>query len=573
MASGLGLVQTGIGAASLLGGGGTNTQYQPTYNAMNEVLMSSVDIQSEIYKNQLQLTNEAFSTNMGLNDAQYKNLISQLVYDKTAQHSQLLSETIQNEAMTNQAETTLEMQRLGEVYSREAQRVATNMEYVNTIESLNNAQMLRDMSGANREREFQSSLSQGISQGKDIQANYDLTKQNQLLERDKLGVQYQGLSSQEKANTLAGDKAGTDFASNLANLSNARSGVESVQAQKLAGVEAQRQALMIDFLKKSNQDTMQLANQITQASSRGNVDTQGMVDTNTRNSILDKNDFLTRQNANAQMGTSVGFANSEANSANANIQQQQELAQQLYLQQMQQVGLQNEAVNQGRQSLDVQQKQMGLGEQASANQFNADQRRQQGQMGSLMNTNMQNVIQQDLAPYLQAQMSQRQAEQGRNLSNQSQDVNAMLQDYGYDVQKLGIDYSRQQDAQALIDYQRMIDSQYALNSQSANASYLTSMGNAYAQNASQQSQLGSAYSGGINQIASQVQNTPRAQTSSGGGFNWQGLGQLASQGYGLLSGGGGGQPANNYSLSSQTLPRYDASLYQPVGNSYSGFFS
>jgi hypothetical protein len=117
----------------------------------------------------------------------------------------------------------------------------------------------------------------------------------------------------------------------------------------------------------------------------------------------------------------------------------------------------------------------------------------------------------------------------------------------------------------------MINSQYALNTQAADASYLTGMGAAYAQNASQQSQLGSGYSAGINQVSSQIQNTPRLSQSSGGGFNWQGLGQLAGQFGGLLSGGGGSSTQPSHSLSNQRLPQYDASLYQPVGNSYSGF--
>jgi hypothetical protein len=571
MASGMGVIQTGIGAASLLGGGGTTTQYNPTYDAMNEVLMSSVDIQEQIYKNQLQLTNDAFSTNLGLQDAEHKRLISQLVYDKTAQQTQLLSEAIQNEAMTNQAETTLEMQRLGEVYAREAQKVATNMEYVNTIEALNNTKMLREQSGATRENQFQINLKQGISEGKDLQANYDLTKQNQALERDKLGVQYANLSTQEKANVLAGDKAGAGFASDLATLSKARSDVNTAQSQKLASVEAQKQSLMLDFLKQGNQDVIGLANKVAQMSSKGNVDTQSMSDAVNRAQIGNEDNYLTRQNAQAQFGTQIGQVNSEASAANANIQQQQELAQQLYLQQLQQLGLQNENLQQSRIGLDVQQKQMGLGEQSAQNQFNSAQSQQQGQIGSLMNTNMQNIIQQDLAPYLQAQLAQRQVEQQRNLASQSQGVNSMMQDYGYDVQKLGLDYSRQQDAQSLKDYQNMINSQYALNSQAANASYLTGLGNAYAQNASQQSQLGSGYSAGINQVASQVQSTPRFQQPSGqGGFNWQGLGQLASQGYGLLS-SGGSQPTT-YGMSNQRLPAYDASLYQPIGQSYSGIY-
>ena len=568
----MGIVQAGMGAASLFGGGGTATQYNPTYDAMNETLMSSVDIQSQIYQNQLQLTNDSFSTNLGLQDAEHKRLISQLTYDKTAQQTQLLSEAIQNEAMTNQAETTLEMQRLGEVYAREAQKVATNMEYTNTIDALNNAKMLREQSGANRENQFQLDLEQGISQGKDIQANYELLKQNQVLERENLGVQYANLSTQEKANILAGDKAGTGFANDLATLAKARSDVDTAQSQRLAGVEAQKQSLMMDFLKQGNQDVLQLANKVAQMSSKGNVDTQSMTDATARVQLGSQEGYLTRRNANSQFGTQIGQANNEAYASNANIKQQQELAQQLYAQQLQQIGLQGENLQQNRQSLDVQQQQAGLNEQASANQFNTAQTQQQGQMGSLMNTNMQNVIQQDLAPYLQAQLAQRQAEQQRNLATQSQGVNSMLQDYGYDVQKLGLDYSRQQDAQSLKDYQNMINSQYALNTQAANASYLTGMGNAYAQNASQQSQLGSAYSAGVNQVGSQVQNTPRMQQSSGGGFNWQGLGQLASQGYGLLSGGSSGGNSTQYQISNQTLPQYDASLYQPTGNSYSGIF-
>lgn len=573
MSSGLGIVQAGLGTASLFGGGGTTTHYNPTYDAMNETLMSSLDIQEQIYKSQLELTNQAFSTNLGLGDAEHKRLISQLAYDKTAQQTQLLSQAMQNEAMTTQAETTLEMQRLGEVYAREAQRVAVNMEYTNTIDALNNAQSLRDKSGALRESQFQINLGQGIQSGKDIQANYDLAKKQQGLERDNLSIQYANMSTQEKANMLEGDRLGTGFAADLANLSKARSSVESQQAQQLSSVEAQKQSLMLDFLKKGNQEVQQLANKVAQMSSRGNADTQTMSDATTRTQIGSEDDFLTRQNAQSQFGTQVGFANSEANAANANIKQQQELAQQLYMQQMQQLGLQGENLEQGRKSLDVRQQGLGLNEQAQAQQFQSAQANQQSQMSSLMNTNMQNVIQQDLAPYLQAQLAQRQAEQQRNLATGSFDVNDMLQDYGYDVQRLGLDYSKQQDAQSLKDYQNMINSQYALNTQAADASYLTGMGAAYAQNASQQSQLGSGYSAGINQVSSQIQNTPSLSQSSGGGFNWQGLGQLANQFGGLLSGGGSSSTQPSHSFSSQRLPQYDASLYQPVGNSYSGFFN
>jgi len=573
MASGLGLVQTGIGAASLLGGGGTTTQYQPTYDAMNEVLMSSVDIQSEIYKNQLQLTNDAFSTNLGLGDAEYKRLITQLVNDKSAQQNQLMSEAIQNQALTKQAELTLEMGRYQQTFEQEAQKLVANQEYTNTIDSLRNNQTLREMSGVNRQNQYNIDVGNIQRQGKDIQASYDITKKGQGLERDRLNLEYQGLSTQERNLGLAKDKAGLAYTNDVLNLEKSRKDVDNQKMQQLNAVESQRQNLMYEFLSKENKDIHALANKVAQMSSNSNVDTQGITDTANRNSILNPDDFNTRQQANAQMGTQIGIANNTARGANEQLDAQGQLSNLAYQQQLQQLGLQGEGISQARQGLGVQDSQMGLNNRQAELQYQNAMYQNQGQAGSLMNTNMQNIIQQDIAPYIQSQMAQRQAEQRLNLQQKSGEVGSNMSEYGYDLSKLGIDYSKQQDAQALADYMRMIDSQYAMNSQAANASYLTGMGNAYAQNASQQSQLGSAYSGGINQIASQVQNTPRVQTSSGGGFNWQGLGQLASQGYGLLSGGGGGQPANNYSLSNQTLPRYDASLYQPVGNSYSGFFN
>jgi hypothetical protein len=573
MASGLGIVQAGMGAASLLGGGGTTTQYVPTYDAMNEVLMSSVDIQSEIYKNQMQLTNDAFSTNLGLGDAEYKRLITQLVNDKSAQQNQLMSEAIQNQALTQQAELTLEMGRYQQTFEQEAQKLVANQEYTNTIDTLRNNQTLREMSSINRQNQYNLDIGNIQRQGKDIQAGYDLMKKGQGLERDKLNLEYQGLSTQERNLMLAKDKAGLSYTNDVLNLENSRKGVDNQKMQQLNAVESQRQNLMYDFLSKENKDIRALANRVAQMSSNGNVDTQGITDTANRNSILNPDDFNVRQQANAQMGTQIGLANNAARGANEQLDAQGQLSNQAYQQQLQQLGLQGEGINQARQGLGVQDSQMGLNNQQAELQYQAAMNQNKGQLGSLMNTNMQNVINQDLAPYLQAQLAQRQADQRLNLQQKSGEVGANMSEYGYDLSKLGINYSKQQDAQALADYMRMIDSQYAMNSQAANASYLTGLGNAYAQNASQQSQLGSAYSGGINQIASQVQNTPRMQTSGGGGFNWQGLGQLASQGYGLLSGGGSSQPANNYSLSNQTLPRYDASLYQPVGNSYSGFFN
>ena len=572
MSSGLGIVQTGIGAASLLGGGGTTTQYNPTYDAMNEVLLSSVDIQDQIYQSQLQLTNDAFSTNLGLGDAEYKRLITQLVNDKSAQQNQLISEATQNQALTQQAELSLEMNKYQQTFALEAQKLSANQEYTNTIDALRNSQKLREMSGENRQNQFNIDIGNVSRQGKDIQASYDLTKKSQGLERDKLNLEYQGLSTQERNLILAKDKAGLSYTSDVLNIEKSRKDVDNQKMQQLNAVEAQRQDLMYNFLSKENKDVRDLANRVTQMSSNGNVDTQGIVDTANRNSILNQNDFNARQQANAQMGTQIGVANNTARSAYEQLNAQSQLSNQAYQQQLQQLGLQGEGINQARQGLGVQGSQMGLNNQQSELQFQSAMNQNRGQVSSLMNTNLQNVIQQDLAPYLQAQLAQRQAEQQLNLQQKSGEVSSTMNDYAYDLSKLGINYSKQQDAQSVLDYMKMIDSQYAMNSQAANASYLSGLGNAYAQNASQQSQLGSAYSAGVNQVGSQLQGGQRIQQPSGGGFNWQGLGQLASQGYGLLSGGSSGGNSPQYQISKQTLPQYDASLYQPTGNSYSGIF-
>lgn len=572
MAAGLGVIQTGIGAASLLGGGGTTTQYNPTYDAMNEVLMSSVDIQDQIYQSQLQLTNDAFSTNLGLGDAEYKRIITQLVNDKSAQQNQLMSEAIQNQALTQQAELSLEMGRYQQTFEQEAQKLVANQEYTNTIDALRNNQMLREMSGINRQNQYNLDIGNIQRQGKDIQASYDLTKKSQGLERDKLNLEYQGLSTQERNLGLAKVKAGLSYTSDVLNLEKSRRDVDNQKMQQLNAVEAQRQDLMYNFLSKENKDIRALANRVAQMSSNGNVDTQGITDTANRNSILNSDDFNIRQQANAQMGTQIGLANNTARGANEQLDAQGQLSNQAYQQQLQQLGLQGEGINQARQGLGVQDSQMGINNQQAELQYQYAMNQNRGQLGSLMNTNLQNIIQQDLAPYLQAQLAQRQADQRLNLQQKSGEVGSTMSEYGYDLSKLGINYSKQQDAQALADYMRMIDSQYAMNSQAANASYLSGLGNAYAQNASQQSQLGSAYSAGINQVASQVQNTPRMQQSSGGGFNWQGLGQLASQGYGLLSGGSSGGNYPQYQISNRALPQYDASLYQPITNGYSGIY-
>ncbi len=152
----------------------------------------------------------------------------------------------------------------------------------------------------------------------------------------------------------------------------------------------------------------------------------------------------------------------------------------------------------------------------------------------------------------------RQAEQNRNLTTGQMSVDSMLQDYGYDISKAGINYSRAQDAQSLADYQRMIASQGAANIQSAESAYLTGLMNQYAQNAANQSQLASGASAGINNAASNIRGTTYVDQPGSSGFNWSALGNLGKAGVGLFSSlsgmfGGGGSATSNAAVT-QSYP-------------------
>ena len=193
----VGVIQAG---ASLFGGSGGSggTQYVPNNSAMNQVQLASIDLLSRNYDMQKQLSDAAFQNNLGMQDAEYKRLLTQLAYDQEAQHNTLLSQAYQSQAATNAAETTLEMERLKQVYDRGAKETAAKMEFDNTMTQIDNQETIRDLSNASSQEEFQRKLAETQAQMGDTRQMRTLQTQNERLQRQELATQYQALSTEER---------------------------------------------------------------------------------------------------------------------------------------------------------------------------------------------------------------------------------------------------------------------------------------------------------------------------------------------------------------------------------------
>jgi len=539
-----GVVQAGAGL--LGGGGGGGTQYVPNYSAMNEVQLASIDLLSRNYDAQKQLSDAHFQNTLGMQEADYKRLITQLVYDQEYQQQQLLSQAYQSQAATNVAETTLDLQRLQQVYERGAKDVAAKAEYTNTLDRIDNDRAMRELMNAGSKEEFQRKLAETQAQMGDTRQLRELEQSGERLQRELLAAEYAGLSVQERGVLLNELQQQEQLTNQLAELGQRGVGLTEEQAGIDTQASLQRQELMGQFIEQARKQELGNANKQAQMSSSGLVDPSDMMARQQIAQAINPIDQLKRELGMSSINTQQALGT-------AGVQSQQ-----AYLAQLEQAALRGDALAQqelelARQQLGVQGQQldtrggqMGIGEQQSATQYGAAQRGLQNQYGSLMNSMYLDAIQNGIAPELAAQIAQREATQRLNLTQGSMGVQGLLEDYGYDIAKTGIDYSRSQDAQALQDYQQMIQSQGDLNYQAARSQYLTGLASGYAQNAAQQSQLASGASAGINNAASQIRGATMVNQPGSSGFNWGGLGNLAQAGVGLfssLSGGGGSQAA------------------------------
>jgi 5-bromo-4-chloroindolyl phosphate hydrolysis protein len=181
MSSGLGAVAGVVQAGAGLFGGGSTTQYVPNYSSMNEIIRGSVQQQELNYQAQSQLLNNSFMTQMGLQDAEYKQLLQQLEYDRANGQLDLQNQILQNEQALNMAEMNLAMQHLSDTYSLEAQRASANMEYTNAIQSFDNAAWLRSEASQVRESQFQADLAEGQAQIVDLRTSYERTQDQRWL--------------------------------------------------------------------------------------------------------------------------------------------------------------------------------------------------------------------------------------------------------------------------------------------------------------------------------------------------------------------------------------------------------
>jgi hypothetical protein len=331
--------------------------------------------------------------------------------------------------------------------------------------------------------------------------------------------------------------------------------------------------MMMDFLNQQTKEVRDMALKTMAMNSQGLVDTSAM---QAQNAVGSEEDWRKRQLNQAQLGAQIGQAQNEYNTSMGQLNAQEQLTRQQNALGMAGIQNQRQALGTARQGLDIQERGLGLSEQEAA-QANAIRNRQLNtQLGSLINTNYQNVLSQDIAPSLDALLQRRQLEQQRAVNSTLRDVAGLVQGYNYDQSRAGVDFARASDRQSVNDYMRTIDSQNAANVQAALAAYRSGQASAYGQRAGAESQLASNASSGINQTAAQMQNTPMLSRSGGSGMNWQGLGSTISNVYGLLSGGGGGRSNSGLGFASQSLPTYNYSNSQAAftpNSGYSGILS
>jgi hypothetical protein len=540
---------------------------------MNEVLRGSLQMQEMNYQQQTQLLNNAFATNMSLQDAEYKQLLQQLEMDRANQQLNLQNQLLQNEQALNTAEMNLAMQHLSDTYNLEAQRASANMEYTNALESMRNAEFMRNEASRLRETQFRSDLGEAQAQIGDQRAAYERTQANQRLQREQLGLEYQDLDRRYADLGLSEQEQNLKLASDLASISSSRQNVQSSRDQALASAQLQRQSMMMDFLNQQTKEVRDMALKTMAMNSQGLVDTSAM---QAQNAVGSEEDWRKRQLNQAQLGAQIGQAQNEYNTSMGQLNAQEQLTRQQNALGMAGIQNQRQALGTARQGLDIQERGLGLSEQEAA-QANAIRNRQLNtQLGSLINTNYQNVLSQDIAPSLDALLQRRQLEQQRAVNSTLRDVAGLVQGYNYDQSRAGVDFARASDRQSVNDYMRTIDSQNAANVQAALAAYRSGQASAYGQRAGAESQLASNASSGINQTAAQMQNTPMLSRSGGSGMNWQGLGSTISNVYGLLSGGGGGRSNSGLGFASQSLPTYNYSNSQAAftpNSGYSGILS
>ena len=538
-----GVVQAGAGL--LGGGGGGGTQYVPNYSSMNEVQLASIDMMSRNYDAQSQLLSQSFQTSLGMQDSEYKQMIQQLVYDQEYQQQQLLSQAYQAQAATNVAETSLEMERLKQVYERGAKETATKMEFDNTMTQIGNQKLVRDLANAGTQEDFNRKLAEVQAQMGDSRQMRTLQTQGERLQRQELASQYQTLSIEDRNLLLSELKQQESLTGQLAELGKQQTGAVQQGAGIQTEASQQRQQLMSQFTEQARKQELSNANKLAQMSSSGLVNPDATIARMQMGQALNPIDQLKRELGLNSINTNeaLGMAGVQANQAY--LQQLEGAALRGDRLAQQELALAREQLGIKGQALDRQGQSLGLNEQQSALAFGTEQRGLQNQNASLMNAVYMDAIQNGLAPQLAEQLAMRQAEQNRNLTTGQMSVDSMLQDYGYDISKAGINYSRAQDTQSLADYQRMVASQGKANIQSAESAYLTGLMNQYAQNAANQSQLASGASAGINNAASNIRGATYVDQPGSSGFNWAGLGNLGKAAVGLFSSFGGGNATSS----------------------------
>lgn len=551
-----GIVQTG---ASLFGGGGGGTQYVPNYDSMNRVLGEHMGLIEHYTNEQNNLINAQYGVNSALTDAQYKTYAQQLASDYQVQQNSLVNQYLQASTQTQQAQQALDLENLQENYAREAQRVQLNTEYENTITALENDARYRAIIAGNDEENYKIQSNQADRQIQSLIQEKALTDSGFQLDRKELNRQLSGLDLQDKQLLLSQLAQRDQLSEGLAGVGYARADA----AGSLAGSKVNINSSLTQL---SNQELDRLTNaekgaELIRAQFGATGRNANDADRILQSQTLDPSS----QRNKLQQQSTLGM--------------QKDLSQNSYDTQLEQLKFQEAMLNKGYSLADAQamlqrqgigQERAGLGNQAQGIsnqqagaelQFGNNMSQAQASKDSLINNYYNQRTANVLAPEAQAQLTQRQTDQAYNQNAGALDLDQLFAQYQYQLGKNQLSAQQQLQDADLQNYSSYINSQDRTNQENLRNAYLSSV-------AAQQTGLSSAYAqnygGAASQafgLASQYNNAPRVSGGGGSGMNYDAIGKLGSQVYGLLSGGG------NNGSSYNTAPF----TYSPYSYTNTGF--
>lgn len=558
---------------SLAGGGGGGTQYVPTYEAEYKTNQMYLDYLSQNYDDQLKLINSQYEANSMMTDVNYKAYVEQLVADTASQYDQLYNSYLQSLTSSYLEEQTLEMERTNQIYADEATKLAANMEYQNTIDSIQAARKARELQQQINEQQYALGMEQYDVELGSLEKQKEYSDEQYQAEMSKLDLDYDNLTRAEQELLLQRQASRDELTGELSQLNKAEAQNQLSLSNSLKQAERQKQALMLNFLKQTTGTAQELAQWETRLAAQG-AEMSPAVAANL--AIGSREDQLQRELQMSGIQGDVASAKAQAGINQSYLDQSRNLAQKGYERSQSYADLAQQGLQGQRQGVTMQGEDLSRGKDLQDYQYQNQVGNVYRDRSSFINDYYSNYISGQHLPEMEAQLAERQNQQGYNLNMGQANLNQALNDYYYDVGKSSIGATRQLDEAAFSNYHDQIGSQYELNKQSALAGYWSDLGNQATNRASTVSQLASGTSGQMYNVAASTHGSPKVSQSGGGGFNWAGAGKALGQVASLFGNSGGGTRSSPsyYVDSSYSMPTYsasDAASYTPVTSGYSGY--